>query len=306
MPYTPTLKLSDLTLPDDYEWNAPTTILNAGNNQSFAATFTDPSGNFNAATGNIVVNVAKATGIFGTPAAVNTTYTPTLKLGDLTLPEGYVFNAPTTALSVANSGQRFAATFTDPSGNYNPATGEIVVNVAKATAPTPTGLTAKVGQTLAEVSPALPAGWSWINSATVIAAPLGEQTHKAKFTPMDAANYNVLTDIDVKVAVSAPVPIREIQKSDGRTGIRLSKNVVSDKAEFEVILPNDKVLEVKAVIYDNTGNAVFEKVERGANISWNLTNAAGRNVANGSYLIIAEAKGAKGTYAYSAKVGVKK
>jgi len=249
--------------------------------------------------------IAKAAEVFGTPAAVNTTYTPTLKLENVALPEHYAWTTPATALS-ARDNQSFAATFTDPSGNYNPATGEIVVNVAKATAPTPTGLTAKVGQTLAEVSPALPAGWSWINSATVIAAPLGEQTHKAKFTPMDAANYNVLTDIDVKVAVSAPVPIREIQKSDGRTGIRLSKNVVSDKAEFEVILPNDKVLEVKAVIYDNTGNAVFEKVERGANISWNLTNAAGRNVANGSYLIIAEAKGAKGTYAYSAKVGVKK
>jgi len=101
-------------------------------------------------------------------------------------------------------------------------------------------------------------------------------------------------------------PIKNIQKSDGRTGIRLSKNVVSDKAEFEVILPNDKVLEVKAVIYDNTGNVVFETSGRDAKLSWNLTNNAGRNVANGSYLIVVEAKGINGNYAYSAKVGVKK
>ena len=100
-------------------------------------------------------------------------------------------------------------------------------------------------------------------------------------------------------------PIRDIKKSDGRTGIRLSKNVVSDKAEFEVILPNDKVLEVKTVIYDNTGNVVFETSGKGK-LSWNLTNDAGRNVANGTYLIVVEAKGVKGTYAYSAKVGVKK
>jgi flagellar hook assembly protein FlgD len=86
----------------------------------------------------------------------------------------------------------------------------------------------------------------------------------------------------------------------------LSKNIVSDKAEFEVVLPNDKVLEVKAIIYDNTGNVVFEKTQNGAKFSWDLTNAAGRNVANGSYLIVAEARGAKGTYAYSAKVGVKR
>jgi len=172
----------------------------------------------------------------------------------------------------------------------------------------PTGLTAKVGQTLADVSPALPAGWSWMNPATVIAAPLSDQMHKAKFTPTDVANYNVLENIDVKVTVSAAAanPIRDIQKSDGRTGIRLSKNVVSDKAEFEVILPSDKVLEVRAVIYDNTGNAVFEKTQNSAKFVWNLTNAAGRNVANGTYLIIVEAKGINGTYAYSAKVGVKK
>jgi len=107
-------------------------------------------------------------------------------------------------------------------------------------------------------------------------------------------------------AKTAATPIREIQKSDGRTGIRLSNNIVSDKAEFEVILPSDKILEVKAVIYDNTGNVVFEFSGRDAKLSWNLTNAAGRNIANGSYLIIVEAKVVNGNYAYSAKTGVKK
>jgi hypothetical protein len=103
-------------------------------------------------------------------------------------------------------------------------------------------------------------------------------------------------------------PINKMQNGDTRFGIKFtSGNIVSDKAEFAVILPdNDRVLEVKAVIYDNTGNVVFEKTERVAKVSWDLTNAAGRSVANGTYLIIAEAKGAKGTYAYSAKVGVKR
>jgi len=105
-----------------------------------------------------------------------------------------------------------------------------------------------------------------------------------------------------------PIKGNNIQKSDGRVGIRLtSGNIVSQKAEFEVILPdNDKVQKVKTVIYDNTGNVVFDRVERGARVSWNLTNNAGRNVANGTYLIIAEARGAKGSYTYSAKVGVKR
>jgi len=104
---------------------------------------------------------------------------------------------------------------------------------------------------------------------------------------------------------SAATTISNIQKSDDKHGITLKENIVSSKAEFYVILPNDKVLEVKAVIYDNTGNAVFETSGKGK-LYWDLTNAAGRNVANGTYLIIVEVKGIKGTYAYSAKVGVKR
>jgi len=114
--------------------------------------------------------------------------------------------------------------------------------------------------------------------------------------------------VELPNTLPAPSPIRDRQKSDSRYGIKFtSGNVVSQRAEFTVILPdNDKVLEVKAKIYDNTGNAVFEKTQNGASVSWNLTNAAGRNVANGTYLIVVEARGVKGTYAYSAKVGVRR
>ena len=105
---------------------------------------------------------------------------------------------------------------------------------------------------------------------------------------------------------SAATPIRDTQKSGDKHGVLLKENIVSDKAEFEVALPDDKILEVKIVIYDNTGNAVFETSGGKTNVFWNLTNGAGRSVANGSYLIIVEAKGAKGTYTYSAKVGVRR
>jgi flagellar hook assembly protein FlgD len=72
-------------------------------------------------------------------------------------------------------------------------------------------------------------------------------------------------------------------------------------------LPNDKVSQVKVVIYDNTGNVVFERSEKKDKFSWNLTNSAGRNVANGTYLAVAEVKGGSGkTYVYSAKLGIKR
>jgi len=229
------------------------------------------------------------------------------KLSDVPLSTGWTWVTPATVIAAPAGDQMHKAKFTPTDvANYNVLENidvKVTVSVGKANPTAPTGLTARIGQKLENVS--LPNGWSWMNPATVIAAPLGEQTHKAKFAGDN--NYNAVENVEVKITVSAAAtPIREIQKSDGRTGIRLSKNVVSDKAEFEVILPSDKVLEVKAVIYDNTGNVVFEKIERGAKLSWNLTNISGRNVANGTYLIIVEAKGVNGNYAYSAKVGVKK
>lgn len=62
--YSLTLKLDDIDLPVNYGWNSPTTVLNAGSDQIHQVIYTDPGGNYESATGNIIVNVAKATGIF--------------------------------------------------------------------------------------------------------------------------------------------------------------------------------------------------------------------------------------------------
>ncbi len=61
----------------------------------------------------------------------------------------------------------------------------------------PTGLTAKYGQTLADIS--LPTGWAW-KDATQSVGSVGEHTFKATYTPGDA-NYHAVTGIDVTVTV---------------------------------------------------------------------------------------------------------
>ena len=98
-----------------------------------------------------------------------------------------------------------------------------------------------------------------------------------------------------------------ISKSNNRYGIKLTQNPVSDKAEISVILPNnEKAIETKIAIYDMTGNVVFSTTARD-NASWDLRNSAGRFVANGTYLVIAEVKDRNGrTHAYSARLGVKR
>jgi hypothetical protein len=103
-------------------------------------------------------------------------------------------------------------------------------------------------------------------------------------------------------------PICNIKESADKYGILLSSNIVSQKAEMRMVTPSgDRILQVRAVVYDNVGNVVFDKTETGDKITWDLTNNAGRNVANGTYLVIADVKSSnKKIYRYSAKIGVKK
>ena len=70
----------------------------------------------------------------------------------------------------------------------------------------PTGLTAKYGQTLADVT--LPGGWSWMDSSeSVGGASTAAKKFMAKFTPTDTDNYNTVENIELEVTVN---------KADGR------------------------------------------------------------------------------------------
>ena len=78
---------------------------------------------------------------------------------------------------------------------------EFVVAKATPTYTAPTGLTAKYGQTLADVT--LPDGWSWTDSSeSVGGASTAAKTFQAKFTPTDAVNYNMVENIGLEVMVN--------------------------------------------------------------------------------------------------------
>ena len=78
---------------------------------------------------------------------------------------------------------------------------EFVVAKATPTYTVPTGLTAKYGQTLADVT--LPDGWSWMDSSeSVGGASTAAKTFQAKFTPKDTKNYNTLENIELEVTVN--------------------------------------------------------------------------------------------------------
>jgi uncharacterized repeat protein (TIGR02543 family) len=96
-------------------------------------------------------------------------------------------------------------------------------------------------------------------------------------------------------------------------GIFLERNIVANPTTILVRTPESATANI--VILDNLGNTVFvaNNVETkcfaypNCGIIWNLTNFAGRFVANGTYLIIVEAKGNSGkSYRYSARIGVQR
>ena len=71
----------------------------------------------------------------------------------------------------------------------------------------PTGLTAKYGQTLADIS--LPDGWAWMDSTLSVGdVSDAAKTFMVKFTPTDTNNYKTVENIKVSVTVN---------KADGRS-----------------------------------------------------------------------------------------
>ena len=132
-------------------------------------------------------------------------------------------------------------------------------------------------------------------------------------------NYTILPERKIVVIIGErflilenyprdnPTAICDVKKSDNRHGIRFAVNPVSEKAEISVILPNNEhIANANVVIYDMTGNVIFSTTAHD-NVLWDLRNGAGRIVANGTYLVVVEAKCRSGkVYRYSARLGVKR
>jgi len=87
-------------------------------------------------------------------------------------------------------------------------------------------------------------------------------------------------------------------------GILLDPAIASDIANISVKTPEPTQIKIR--ISDNLGNVVFETSGRSTDtFVWNLTNHAGRFVANATYLIVVEATSISGRrFTYSARMGV--
>ena len=219
---TGTMKVGDRVVEGTFSWQQPgDTVLDAsdlGHDMGWRFTPEDENA-YSEATGSAMVKVDKATQ-YGKLSMTGYAYggtpsTPTLtdRTGDPNAQVRYTYSTTDSGLvqtwdiqnpPALNAGTyRMFARIGQTSNYYEYDVGYCEFVVAKAT-PTytkPTGLTAKYGQTLADVT--LPDGWSWMDSSESVGdASNTPKTFRAKFTPTDTENYNTVEDIALKVAVN--------------------------------------------------------------------------------------------------------
>ncbi|MDR1678590.1 MAG: T9SS type A sorting domain-containing protein [Prevotellaceae bacterium] len=227
--YTEGLKLSDVSLPAGYAWVNGNTALNAGNGQAFAATYTDPSGNYETAYGNLTVDVAKATTAFVNISPIQAIYSAVLKLHSLQLPEGYTWKSADQNLNVGNN-QSFTVTYTKNS-NYEPVDGTVIVNVSEANGSFPAHNQVAAGYTptlkLADIE--LNPNYSWKDGTTPLTVANSGQTFTAVYD--DPTDGFAVVEGQITVIVNkapAPAPPTGLIATEGST-----------LADIEHLLPED-------------------------------------------------------------------
>ena len=219
---TGTMKAGDTVVEGTFSWQLPgNTILDASTlGHDVGWKFTPKDGNtYTEVTGTAMVEVDKALQD-GKISMAGYTYgqtpsTPTLtdRTGDLNAQVTYSYAAADSGSvqtwDISNPPALNAGTYrmfarigaTSNYYEYNAEYCEFVVAKATPTYTAPTGLTAKYGQTLADVT--LPDGWSWMNSSESVGdASTVTKTFQAKFTPTDTDNYNMVENIELEVMVN--------------------------------------------------------------------------------------------------------
>ena len=219
---TGTMKAGETVVEGTFSWQQPgDTILDASTSgHTVGWTFTPKDGNtYTEVTGTAMVEVDKAQQ-YGKVSMAGYTYgqapsTPTLtnRTGDANAQVTYRYSAAGSGSvqtwdiqnpPALNAGTyRMHASIGDTDNYYGceAVYCEFVVAKATPTYTAPTGLTAKYGQTLADVT--LPDGWSWTDSSeSVGGASTAAKTFQAKFTPTDTDNYNMVENIELEVMVN--------------------------------------------------------------------------------------------------------
>ena len=262
------------------------------------------------------------------PTVAPITYDPARTLADVRLVGGqgdgtFAWVDSSIVPTVINSGYRVVFT---PRNAANGFIERVVVTVAKADPAynIPTGLAITRGKTLADIDLTAHSGWSWVDAHIVVDGAVGEpQIHKARFTPADTVNYNIVTDVDVAVMVEQVIailsPERDVRPNEEIVIVvpvtvlagefTAGPNPVDRHSGSVSFYWNGRSIKGGTLfVYDASGNVV-NRIVIGGNDGritirpydsrrqigvWDLTDNRGRPIPDGTYLIRGVLVGADG------------
>lgn len=111
----------------------------------------------------------------------------------------------------------------------------------------PTNLTGVNGQTLEDIN--LPKGFTWDSPTTALA--LGTHTYKATYTPEDINNYNIITNIDIKVNTKDLFNVTTLV-TGGNGGVTSGENDVVEGTKKEITFIPDTGFMIDKVSVNGT------------------------------------------------------
>ena len=151
---------------------------------------------FGNATAQVSFEITKANPTYTIPTGLQATYGDLLS--SVALPSGWSWKNPSNTVGNAGNVENEAIYTPQDTINYNVVEVPLTIAVAKADPAytIPTNIEVLCGTVLSNV--ALPEGFTWMDTTQKVNVK-GEQTFKAKYTPEDTANYNIVENIDIIV-----------------------------------------------------------------------------------------------------------
>ena len=154
--------------------------------------------------------------------------------------------------------------------------------IEKATVETPTGpFTATYGQKLSDVTPAFPSAtvakgtWTWVNATETNVGGVGPQVHLANFQPDDAANYKILTSVEIEITVTKA------------TGATVAAPTVATNGKTANSIT---IVAVDAPVNEQTVEYGYSTTATGTPTTWQGGLTFNNLTANTTYYIFARAK----------------
>ena len=197
-------KLSDIALPEGFSWMDDSQDIKEAGNVGYKARYTPEDKNNYEIVENIEVIISVNKIAVKIPTKVEKTYIYTGS-------EQYflLMNFDESKMKITGNARKDAGEQTVTvallNSNYKWEDGTtrnitFVFKIEKAVPQysVPTGLTAIVGQKLSEIS--LPKGFTWMDASQTIQSA-GSSVYKAKYTPTDTKNYEIVKNIEITVDV---------------------------------------------------------------------------------------------------------